>query len=74
MFTPRNTFQRLIFPIIFTTAILGSGCSDDDPTGPSIPGVDISGVVRNQNGGPGTGATVFLRRDPVYFPRPATIV
>lgn len=74
MFTPRTTLQRLIFPIIFITAILASGCSDDDPTGPSIPGVDISGVVRNQNGGPGSGATVFLGRNPVYFPRPATIV
>jgi len=73
MFTPHTTLQRLILPVIFITTILAAGCSDDDPTAPPSPGVDISGMVRDQNGGPGAGSTVYLGRDPFYFPRAATV-
>ncbi|MCK9997048.1 MAG: carboxypeptidase regulatory-like domain-containing protein [Candidatus Krumholzibacteria bacterium] len=73
MFTLRTTLRRLIFPVLFTIAILAAGCSDDDPTTPPVPGVDISGVVQNPNGGPGAGSTVFLGRPPLYFSRPAAI-
>ena len=76
MFTPCSRFQRLIFPFLFTvlTLVLASGCSDDDPTGPSVPDVDISGVVRNELGNPVPEATVYLGRDPDFPPMMATIV
>jgi hypothetical protein len=73
MFTPHTTLQRLILPVIFTTTILAAGCSDDDPVTPPSPGVDISGMVRDQNGGPAAGSTVYLGRKTMYFPQAATV-
>ncbi len=74
MFTPRFHFQRLIVPFLFTALILPSGCSDDDPARPAIPATDISGVVRDQHGGPASGATVYLGLEPYFRPQTATIV
>ncbi len=72
---PNSHHQRLIFPFLLTILILipAAGCDDDDPTGPYI-GADISGVVRNQFGGPAVGATVYLGRDPDWLPLAATVV
>ncbi len=76
MLTPRYNLQRLIFPFLFTVLVLflASGCSDDDPTRPSSPGVDISGVVRNENGSLAAGATVYLGRRPEFFSHPTISV
>ncbi len=73
MFTLRITLQRLILPVFFTTVILAAGCSDDDPTIPPLPGVDISGVVQDPNGDPGVESTVYLGHPPLYFSWPGTV-
>lgn len=73
MFTLQTNLHRLIIPVLFTTTILSVGCSDDDPTTPPSPGVDISGVVRDLNGGPGEGSTVYLGRDLHFFPQASTV-
>lgn len=76
MFTPRSHPQRLVSPFLFAVLalLLASGCSDDDPTTPFFPGVDISGVVQDQHGVYASGATVYLGRDPDFLPMAATIV
>ena len=67
--------KRVILPFLLLIAFLipTAGCDDDDPTTP-FTGADISGVVRNQFGGPAAGATVYLGRDPEWLPLAATVV
>ena len=76
MFTQCSCFQRLVFPYLFTilTLVTACCCSDDGPTRPPSPDVDISGVVKNVLGTPAPGAMVYLGRDPDFPFAAATIV
>ncbi len=72
---PNSHHKSIFFPLLLIIVILlpVAGCDEDDPTGPYT-GADIRGVVRNENGSPAGGASVYLGRDPEWFPNVATVV